>query len=109
MTCGNTLRFQIGQVVQTKNQACRQWHGHLDSKKIEKKNQEKEGKNWEREEKSGRQCKNQEGSFTLLLVTDGARYTTACYPGVLYIEGYYRQVLGRTRMHIILSGNFGFC
>ena len=37
-------------------------------------NQEKSGK----EEKSGRKGKNQEVSFTLPLLTDGAGYATAC-------------------------------
>ena len=41
-----------------------------------RKNQEKEGENWEKEEKLGRKDKNHEGSFTLPLLTGRNGYTT---------------------------------
>ena len=46
-----------------------------DSEKFAK-NLEKEGKNREREEESGRKGKNREGSFTLPFLTDRAGYAT---------------------------------
>ena len=40
------------------------------------KNQEKGKTKWEKEEKLGRKAKNQEGSFTLSLLTDTVGYAT---------------------------------
>ena len=45
-------------------------------------NQENEGENQGKEEKSERKDKNQEGSFTLPLLTDRAGYTTTARPMV---------------------------
>ena len=62
----------------------------LDSKKTCKKSGKRgkhwegEGKNWEKEEKSGRKGKNQEGSFTLPLLTDRAGYATAGVPSLAH-------------------------
>ena len=69
-----------------------QWHSHQRRlsapltkmpKIVEKsgkrsKNQEKERKNQEKEIKSGRKDQNREGSFTLPLLTDRARYAIYC-------------------------------
>ena len=67
------------------NSACSQWlHGGQsatpDSKKCQQlgKRGKKSGKIWKKDEKSGRQGKNWEGSFTLPLLTDRVGYATAC-------------------------------
>ena len=49
-----------------------------DSEKFAK-NQEKQGENWEKEEKLGRKGKNWKGSFTLPLLTDRAGYASEAY------------------------------
>ena len=82
----------------------------LTAKKLQKIGK-KRGKIWEKDKKSGRKGKNQEGSFTLPLLTDRGGYTTALWGTKLTVKkniSYRKTIQNKTKnMHYpCLNNNF---